>query len=68
MTPVYEFSIPQRAALQLLTHAMEHLGSATVGLSTQQERQANRHAAQILWQCRELVLCAAERQPQGGAQ
>ena len=67
--PAYEFSIRQRAAIQLLTNAIEHLESATVALHTPQERQANRHAAQILWQCRELVLLAAERQPyQGGAQ
>ena len=62
MPPAYEFSIKQRAGLQLLTNAIEHLESATLGLRTQQERQANQHAAQILWQCRELVLLAAERQ------
>ncbi len=57
----YEFSIRQRAAIQLLTNAIEHLGSATVSLRTPQDQQANRRAAQILWRCRELVLLAAER-------
>ena len=61
MPPAYEFSIKQRAGLQLLTNAIEHLESATVALHTPQDRQANRHATQILWRCRELVLLAAER-------
>ena len=60
--PAYEFSIKQRAALQLLNNAVEHLGSAAVALRTPQQQQANHHAAQILWRCRELVLLAAERQ------
>ena len=59
--PAYEFSIRQRAGLQLLTNAIEHLESATFALHTPQDRQANRHATQILWRCRELVLLAAER-------
>lgn len=67
--PAYEFSIRQRAAIQLLTNAIEHLASAAVALHTPQERQANQHATQILWRCRELVLLAAERHPyQGGAE
>ena len=59
--PAYEFSIRQRAGIQLLTNAIEHLGSAAVALYTPQEQEANRHAEQILWRCRELVLLAAER-------
>lgn len=67
--PAYEFSIRQRAAIQLLTNALEHLGSAAVALRTHLERQANLNATQILWRCRELVLLAAERHPfEGGAQ
>ena len=59
--PVYEFSIEQRAALQLLARALEYLGG--------NREQADIHAGQILWQCRQLVLLAAERHPcQGGAQ
>ena len=67
--PAYEFSIRQRAGIQLLTNAIEHLESAALAIRTPQERQANQHATQILWRCRELVLCAAERRRyEGGAQ
>ena len=67
--PDYEFSIRQRAAIQLLTNAIEHLASAAAALHAPEERQANLDATQILWRCRELVLLAAERYPyQGGAQ
>lgn len=60
-SPIYEFSIRQRAALQLLGRALEYLGG--------KREQADIHAGQILWQCRQLVLCAAEHQPwEGGAQ
>lgn len=65
----YEFSIRQRAGIQLLTNAIEHLASAAVAVHTPQERQANLNATQILWRCRELVLLAGEHRPyQGGAQ
>ena len=67
--PAYEFSIRQRAAIQLLNNAIEHLESAALAIRTPQERQANMNATQILWRCRELVLLAAERHPfEGGAQ
>lgn len=59
--PRYEFSLKQRAALQLLTNALEHLASAAAARCTPEDRQANQHAAQILSRCRELVLLAAER-------
>ena len=68
-SPNYEFSIRQRAALQLLGKAIEYLASTMLALETAPERNANCQAAHILWQCRELVLLAAERQPgQGGGQ
>jgi hypothetical protein len=60
-TPVYEFSLKQRAAIQLLTNSIEHVASQMLALETAPQREANCHAAQILWQCRELVLLAAER-------
>ena len=66
--PAYEFSIRQRAAIQLLTNAIEHVAGQMLRLETAPQREANCHAAQILWQCRELVLLAAERPYQGGAQ
>ena len=59
--PAYEFSIRQRAAIQLLTNAIEHVAGQMLRLETPALREANCHAAQILWQCRELVLLAAER-------
>ena len=60
-SPTYEFSVRQRAALQLLGRALEYLGGRA--------ERADLDATRILWQCRQLVLCAAERQPyQGGAQ
>lgn len=52
-SPTYEFSIKNRAALQLLGRALEYLSG--------KREQADIQAAQILWRCRELVLRAAER-------
>lgn len=51
-SPTFEFSIRQRAGLQLLGDALQYLGSYG---------EADREAAQILWRARERVLKAAER-------
>ena len=50
-SPIFEFSIRQRAGLHVLGNALEHLagGSETV-----------RDASEIIWSARERVLKAAE--------
>lgn len=49
-SPVFEFSIRQRAGLQLLGDALQCLGSRA---------EADREATQIIWHARERVLESA---------
>lgn len=68
-SPTYEFSIAQRAALQILDHALGYVaGMATTANANNDipAAQAALDAGHIIWRCREAVLREGERQ--GGAQ
>ena len=51
-SPVYEFTIRQRAGLQLLGDALQYLSGAQAD---------DREAALLIWGAREALLRAAER-------
>ena len=51
-SPVYEFTIRQRAGLQLLGDALQYLAGV---------QAADREAALLIWGAREALLRAAER-------
>ena len=58
LSPVYTFSIRQRAGLQILAHAMQYVAGDYRG---EAELIARLDAAQMCWQARERILRAAER-------
>ena len=59
LSPVYTFTIRQRAALQVIAHAMQYLG----GCQRLEDAQllARLAALDLMWQARERILRAAER-------
>ena len=63
LSPVYfVFTVKNRAALHIINHALEHVaGEASAASDSTVKLQAALDAGKILWQCRELVLKAAER-------